>query len=66
MARAMFAAGMTHLAISAALLIRAGGMSDGDPLMEVLGLGTFGAIWLTAAWLFRQSSPRDRLSSLSP
>src|SRR4028119_2475742 len=56
MAGAMFAAGIIHLAISAALLFRAGGVSDGDPRMEILGLSMFVAIWLAAAWLFRHGS----------
>ena len=56
MARAMLAAALTHIAISAALLIRAGGVSDGDPRAEVMGLGVFAAIWLASAWLFRNSA----------
>jgi peptidoglycan/LPS O-acetylase OafA/YrhL len=59
MAAAMFAAGVSHLAISAALLIRARGVSDGDARMEILGLSILGGIWLAAAWLFRHSS-QDR------
>ena len=53
MARAMTAAALAHIAVSAALLVQAGGRSDGDPLMEVVGLSVFAAVWLASAWLFR-------------
>lgn len=55
LAAAMLAAGVAHIAVSAALLIRAGGRSDGDPLAEVVGLSVFAAIWLASAWLFRNA-----------
>lgn len=56
MARAMLAAGITHILVSAGLLIDAGGVSDGDPRMEVVGLSVFAAMWLVSAWLFRNAS----------
>lgn len=56
MARAMFAAAITHILVSAGLLIQAGGVSDGDPRMEVVGLSVFAAMWLASAWLFRTAS----------
>lgn len=56
LSRAMLAAGIAHIAVSAALLIRAGGRSDGDPLAEVIGLSVFAAIWLASAWLFRNAA----------
>ena len=56
MARAMAAAGIVHIGVSAGLLIRAGWLSDGDPLMEVVGLSVFAAMWLASAWLFRNAA----------
>jgi hypothetical protein len=56
MARAMFAAAVVHIVVSVALLIKAGGVSDGDPRMEVIGLSVFAGIWLASAWLFRNAS----------
>ena len=56
MARAMTAAAFVHVAVSAGLLIAAGGVSDGDPLMEVVGLSVFAAIWIASAWLFRNAA----------
>lgn len=56
MARVMFLAAITHVAVSTALLIDAGGVSDGDPLMEVIGLSVFAAVWLASGLLFRNAS----------
>ena len=56
MGRAMFAAAITHIVVSVALLIKARGASDGDPRMEIVGLGVFAALWLASAWLFRRAS----------
>lgn len=55
MARAMLAAAIAHTLVSAVLLVRAGGVSDGDPRMEVIGLSVFAIIWLASAWLFQQA-----------
>lgn len=57
MAKAMMAAALTHIVISVALLVRAGGMSDGDARMEVVGLSVFAGMWLASAWLFRSAAP---------
>lgn len=56
MAKAMLAAAGTHIAVSTALLIDANGVSDGNPQMEVFGLGIFAMLWLASAWLFRSAS----------
>ena len=56
MAAAMFAAALAHIVISAALLIRANGVSDGDPMMEIVGLSVFAAVWLASAAFFRHSA----------
>lgn len=56
LARAMLAAGVAHILVSAAVLISTGGASDGDARMEVVGLSVFAAIWLASAWLFRRAS----------
>jgi hypothetical protein len=56
MAQAMLTAAIVHIGISTFLLIRAGGVSDGNPQMEVVGLSIFAAIWLASAWLFRKAS----------
>lgn len=63
MAKVMLAAAGTHIAVSTVLLIDANGVSDGDPEMEVFGLGLFAILWLASAWLFRSAS--DRGSSLT-
>jgi hypothetical protein len=55
MARAMLAAALAHIIVSAALLIDAAGVSDGDFRMEVVGLSAFAVMWLASAWLFRSS-----------
>lgn len=55
LARAMLAAAVTHIAVSSAALIVAGG-SDGTLRMEVVGLSVFASIWLASAWLFRHAS----------
>jgi hypothetical protein len=60
MSRAMLAAAAAHILVSAALLIDAGGTSDGDPGMEVVGLSVFAATWLMSAWLFRRAGLADR------
>ena len=54
----MLAAGIIHIIVSAVLLIRAGGVSDGDPQAEIVGLSFFAALWLGSAFLFR--NPRSR------
>ena len=56
MSRAMAAAAVAHVALSAGLLISAGGASDGDPMMEVVGLSLFATIWLASAWLFHRAA----------
>ena len=56
MARAMAAAAVTHIVISTVLLVRAGGVSDGDPMAEVVGLSVFAAVWLASAGLFRNAA----------
>ena len=56
MARAMTAAAVTHFVISTVLLVRAGGVSDGDPTAEVVGLSIFAGVWLASAALFRNSA----------
>jgi hypothetical protein len=56
MARAIAAAAVTHIVISTVLLLRAGGVSDGDPMAEVVGLSIFAGIWLASAALFRTSA----------
>jgi hypothetical protein len=56
MARAMLAAAVTHVGVSSALLVAAGGASDADPRMEILGLAIFATVWLASAWLFRRAS----------
>jgi len=55
MARTMSAAAVTHIVISAVLLVRAAGV-NAHPLAEVFGLSVFAAIWLTSASLFRHAS----------
>ncbi len=62
MAKVMLAAAGTHIAVSTVLLIDANGVSDGDPGMEVVGLGLFAILWLASAWLFRNAT--DRKSGL--
>ncbi|MDP4538512.1 hypothetical protein Q9K01_02600 [Qipengyuania sp. DY56-A-20] len=62
MAKVMLAAAGTHIAVSTVLLIDANGVSDGDPEMELVGLGLFTILWLASAWLFRSAS--DRKSGL--
>ncbi len=56
MARAMFAAAITHIAVSAALLIGAGGVAEGGLSMEIVGLAGFAAMWLTSAALIHYSA----------
>jgi hypothetical protein len=56
MAKVMLAAAGTHIAVSTVLLIDADGVSDGDPQVEVVGLGIFAILWLASAWLFRSAS----------
>lgn len=62
MAKVMLAAAGTHIAVSTVLLIDANGVTDGDPQMEVVGLGIFAFLWLASAWSFRRAS--ERKSSL--
>ena len=59
LALTMFAAGLTHIIVSAVLLVRAGGVSDGSPLAEFVGLSFFAALWLASAQLFRNPSRRS-------
>ncbi len=56
MARAMFTAALTHVFVSVALVLKARGISDGDPQMEVVGLAMFAGIWLASGWLFQHAS----------
>ena len=56
MARAMLAAAIAHIVVSAGLLIRAGGASDGSVMTEVVGLSMFAGIWLASALLFRNAA----------
>lgn len=56
MARAMLVAAVTHILVSAALVIKAAGVSDGDPRMEVVGLAVFAAMWLASSGLFLKAS----------
>ncbi|KAA2244050.1 hypothetical protein [Salinarimonas soli] len=53
MVRAMSAAALVHVALSAFLLGTAG--STG---IEAVGLSVFAAFWLASAWLFRRSAVR--------
>lgn len=62
LAKAMLATAGTHIAVSSALLIRADGVSDGDPNMEIVGLGVFALLWLVSAWLFRSSAKQQQLA----
>ncbi|MBB5745183.1 hypothetical protein [Brevundimonas variabilis] len=56
MAWAMSAAALAHIVTSVAILASARGVSDGNPVMEVVGLAIFGGVWLASAMLFRQSA----------
>jgi hypothetical protein len=58
LAGAMLAAAIVHIAVSAGLLIRAAGVSDGSFGTEVVGLSVFAAMWLASAWLFRGAARR--------
>ena len=55
----MFAAAGVHIIVSAALLIRAGGVSDGSPMAEVVGLSLFAVLWLASGLLFRTPPSRS-------
>ncbi len=52
----MFAAAIAHIMISVGLLIQAGGKSDGDRNMEIIGLIVFAVVWVASAWFFYRST----------
>ena len=56
LARAMFAAAIVHIAISAILLVRSGGTTEATLGAEIIGLSVFAGIWLVSAWFFRQAA----------
>ena len=56
MARAMIAAAVVHVALSAALLGAVGVGPAGHMGIEAVGLSGFAALWLAAAWLYRRSA----------
>ena len=63
MSRTMLAAATSHIVVSAVLLIEANGVSDGDPLAEIIGLSIFALVWLASATFF-QISANYRLRSV--
>ena len=56
LARAMLAAAVVHIAISAILLVRAGGATEATLGAEIIGLLVFAGVWLVSAWCFRQAA----------
>ena len=56
LSRAMLAAAIVHIAVSAILLVRSGGTTEATLGAEIAGLSVFAAIWLASGWLFRRSA----------